>query len=392
MSKLLAGFSKAALAAPHELIGFGLTSRECKGINDPLMVQSLVLESNEKRVAIITLDLLAIDFEGVYEICHRLASLGFRAEDVLIAASHTHSGPPTIDFGLVSKNRELLAEVAEKAEESARTSLRSLSQASARTGFIEFPHSASRRQRTILGHTKLGLNLKGLVDHQLNCILLKVAHEKTLLLCYGCHPTITRHIPFASADYVYGIRLRAASLGISCAFFLNGALGDVNPYDREKHLSLERAGFEAAVTYGSRMTSEGLTSLSDARDEENLDLVSATTHCEISTRRYHGGTLARKVLLQALKVGPLVLVAFLGEVFSKTALDLKTRLGEKAISIVSCANGYLGYLPPSNEYAKEGYEIMETPRVFGYSVTQGTSEDLMGAAEGLVTSIRGLMT
>jgi len=392
LSKLLAGFSKIALTTPRELIGYGLASHECKGVNDPLMVQSLVLERDEKRVAIITLDLLAIDFEGVHEMYHRLAALGFRAEDVLIAASHTHSGPPAIDFGLVSKNRELLAEVAAKAEESARASIRSLSRASARTGFIEFPHSASRRQRTILGHSRLGLNLKDLVDHQLSCVLLRVAHEKALLLCYGCHPTMTRHIPLASADYVYGLRLRAASLGISCAFFLNGALGDVTPYDRERHVSLERAGVEAAVAYGSRMTSEGLRSLSDARDEEDLDLVSATTHCEISMRRYHGGTLARKVLLQALKVGPLVLVGFPGEVFSKPALDLKTRLSEQAISIVSCANGYLGYLPPSNEYARKGYEIMETPRVLGYSVVQGTSEDLMDAAERLVTSIRGLMT
>jgi len=383
LSKFLAGFSEIALTTPRELIGSGLTSRECKGVNDPLMVQSLVLEGDENRIAILAFDLLAIETEDANEIRRRLAPLGFQAQDVLVSASHTHSGPPTLDFGFVRKNRELMAEVATKAEKSVRMSVQSLSSASMRAGFTEFPYAANRRQRTALGRTKLGVNLKGPVDRQISSVLLKTGRAKVLMLSYGCHPILTRQIPLASADYIYGIRLQAASLGIDGALFLGGAIGDVNPYDIERRVSLDRAGVEAAVSYGARMAGEGLRSLHIVR-EVDLNPVSVTTDCEISVRRFEGGVVNHKVLVQALRVGPLILVTFPGEVFAKTALDLKTKLNRNEITIVSCANGYVGYLPPRNEYHIEGYEIKETPRVFGYSVCQGTSEDLVAVAEELV--------
>jgi len=386
LSRFLAGFSEIALTTPRELIGSGLTSRECKGVNDPLMVQSLVLESDENRIAILAFDSLAIETEDANEIRRRLAPLGFQAQDVLVSASHTHSGPPTLDFGFVRKNRELMAEIATKAEESVRMSVQSLSSASMRAGFTEFPYVANRRQRTALGRVKLGVNLKGPVDRQISSVLLETGQAKVLMLSYGCHPVMTREIPLASADYIYGIRLQAASLGIDGALFLVGAIGDVNPYDIEKRVSLDRAGVEAAVSYGARMASEGVKSLG-TEHEGNLYPISVTTDCKISMRRFEGEVVDDKVLVQALRIGPLILVAFPGEVFAKIALDLKTRLNRNEIAIVSCANGYVGYLPPSNEYSRKGYEIMETPRVFGHSVIQGTSEDLMDAAERLVTSI-----
>jgi len=389
MSHELVGFSEAALEVPRELIGDGLTSRRCTDMNDPLMLQSLILEHEGQRAAIITVDLLAIDFEEADEIRHRLATLGFDPANIMIAASHTHSGPPSIDFGFVKKSKELGTELIEKAVQSARQAVERLSRVSVRAGSTEFPHNANRRQRNWLGRTTLGVNLDGPVDHQLNYLLFETANGRILLLCYGCHPVINKKTFVASADYVYGIRDAARLAGIKTAMFLNGALGDVNPYDRERNLPLGGTGVKEALDFGSRMTGEVLTSLATRSRNSNLRLASTSAALEVILPKLEGGAVNRKLLVQAFAVAGSVLVAFPGEIFAETGLALRKRSLTDSLAVVSCANGYVGYLAPEAEYARPGYEVKYSPRVFGYRVPRGTAEAFQGVGARLIEEVVG---
>jgi hypothetical protein len=385
LSDVLAGYSGIDLATPRELIGDGLTSRCCIGVNDPLMVQTLVLEDDVNRVAVITLDLIGIDFEEDDCIRRRIASLGFRAENVLIAASHTHSGPPAIDFGYVRKSEEFVTELVDKTEQSVTQAVQSLSPATFRIGVTEFPHSVNRRQSSWLGRTKLGVNPNGPVDHQLSHILLETVRGKVLLLCYGCHPVINKKIPLASADYVSGIRAFAASAGIA-SMFLNGALGDATPYDRDTKLRLGDAGPKVALEFGRRMGYQALASSSTCRDESDPQIGCVSTIREVRLLRrswLNRVQFNRRLLLQALKVGQIVFVTFPGEIFAQTGLELRSRPNGN-IATVSCANGYIGYVPPRSEYSRGGYEI-NSSYVFGYRVPIGTAEDLQDEAERLIS-------
>ena len=64
-----------------------------RGIHDPVMARALVLQSGPRRVLWLAVDLVGPDHEMVAELKDRLAALGLRYDAVILAASHTHSGP-----------------------------------------------------------------------------------------------------------------------------------------------------------------------------------------------------------------------------------------------------------------------------------------------------------
>src|SRR3972149_3823406 len=64
-----------------------------RGTHDPIMARALVLQSGPRRVLWIAVDLIGPDPEMVSELRERLAAIGLRYDAVILAASHTHSGP-----------------------------------------------------------------------------------------------------------------------------------------------------------------------------------------------------------------------------------------------------------------------------------------------------------
>jgi len=349
------------------------------------MIDSLVLERDANRIAIVSADLLAIGREEVDEIRTQIASFGLRPEDVLVAASHTHCGPPAIDFGYALKSQDVVAEIVDKAVEAVEDSVQSLSQATLRMGDAEFPHNINRRQPIFFGRrTKLGVNPEGPVDTRLSFLLVKNARGRLLVAGYGCHPVINKKILLASADYVGGIRLAAESAGMT-AMFLNGALGDVVPYDRDRKVALGTVGPKVAVEFGRRMGCQALASSSSRADESHLQLGSALAACEVHLKNVGGKEFARKLPVQALRIGQLMFVGLPGEVFAETSLELRKTLS--TANVVSCANDYVGYLPPREEYARGGYEVKCAPRNLGYSVRAGTAEDLENVANELISQV-----
>jgi hypothetical protein len=342
------------------------------------------LEDYRNRIAIITLDLLAIDVEEADEIRRRVAHIGFKPENVMIAASHTHSGPPSIKLGSVRKSEELTVEATDKASQCVRESVQRLTQASLRAGFTEFQDNVNRRQPIWLMRRKLGVNLKGPVDHQLSYLQIKTERETILVVCYGCHPIMTRNIPCASADFVAGLRRFASSAQISNVLFLNGALGDVNPYDRVRRSPLDLAGIEAALNFGGRMASAALNSSLVQSDDPDPRVSSTSEKLQLYLPRLEGGELRRTILVQAFRIGQLAMIGFPGEIFAQTGLDLKKKSGNPNLAVVSCANGYVGYVPPRHEYIRGGYEVVTAPRLFGYRVPKGVCEEFQGLAERLL--------
>jgi len=212
------------------------------------------------------MDLLAIDFDEAEEIRRRVIALGFQPQSILLAASHTHCSPTSIDFGYVQKSIELGNEVVNKAEKSVTESIRALATGKMRIGFPTFPHSMNRRQVTWFGRAKLGVNLKGPVDHQLASLLIETSRGDAILVAYGCHPVIAKKIPETSSHHIAGIRQTASSYGITASFFLNGALGDVNPYDRNLNRPLGQTEHKTTLDFGNRIAREAFDCLSQQKE------------------------------------------------------------------------------------------------------------------------------
>lgn len=63
------------------------------GTHDPITARALVLEGGGRRLLWLAVDLIAVERDMVREVRTRLESRGYRYDGVILAASHTHSGP-----------------------------------------------------------------------------------------------------------------------------------------------------------------------------------------------------------------------------------------------------------------------------------------------------------
>jgi hypothetical protein len=91
--------------------------------------------------------------------------------------------------------------------------------------------------------------------------------------------------------------------------------------------------------------------------------------------------------LQAVRLGPVRLVAIGAEVFSHMALDLRAAAGPGAY-VVGYANGDIGYLPPREIYAEGGYEVTMAYKFYGhFMVAPGAFETVRERALALLRTL-----
>lgn len=92
---LRAGVGKADIQPQtgYVLGGWTRADRTAQGQHTRLQSRALVLERGPRRVALVQVDLFMIPGGMVKQIGARLAARGFSEQNILISASHTHSGP-----------------------------------------------------------------------------------------------------------------------------------------------------------------------------------------------------------------------------------------------------------------------------------------------------------
>lgn len=96
MAGLRAAAGEVDLAPPAGgwMTGFALRVEPATGTHDPLVARALLLDGGDGRLAIVVCDLLGLAPEAVVRIRGAIAGAGvFPSGRVLIACTHTHSGP-----------------------------------------------------------------------------------------------------------------------------------------------------------------------------------------------------------------------------------------------------------------------------------------------------------
>lgn len=94
------------------LAGYAGRSSGCIGVHDELYARVLALDDGLSLACIISLDLIALDFDLVELIrdgIHR--KVGISYERILLNCSHTHSGPGTRTFRAMGERDELYCNV-----------------------------------------------------------------------------------------------------------------------------------------------------------------------------------------------------------------------------------------------------------------------------------------
>ena len=139
-SALEVGFGEADITPdlngpqPVWLAGYG-TGRQATGVHDPLLARCLVLHSGGEKIALVSVDLIGLQFPTVQKI--RAGLTGFKY--VLVASTHNHEGPDVIGIwgrGPLSRgvNDDYLGLVVERVIEAVRRASAALTPVTASYG------------------------------------------------------------------------------------------------------------------------------------------------------------------------------------------------------------------------------------------------------------------
>lgn len=408
-----AGTSRIDITPPVgvQMGGYLSRTKGAEDIHDPLYARALVLGDGERRVAIVTADLGALDVEVARAVREAMArETGIPVDHILLAFSHTHAGP------LVARRR--ISEVAvsyqetlvDKLVEAVAAAAAELEPCRLGAGRAKLYLGINRRERSAGNRIVLGRNPKGFADPYSRVVV--VAREDggpmAVLFNYGAHPVVLGPDNLKiSGDYA-GLAERVVEQDYgdhAVALFLLGFAGDVNVNAENRTFgevetigsSLGRAVLEAIKTIdyatdwrlGARSVSvalpleppppliEAQRILFDERQRMSGLFGRGQEEAEIQRHRARvewASDLVRLASeerdeytigleLQVLTMGPVALVGLAAEVFAEYANALDELSPFDHTVPISNANGNIGYLPTAVAFDEGGYEVDDAPRL-----------------------------
>lgn len=242
---LKAGVAKVEITPAESMPMYGYSNRACgpsNGVHDPLTAKVLVLESALTRMAIITLDLGSM----VSDKLHHEAAAKLKIPILLLAASHTHSGPlflpssqtPTSLAGQTSGAPAYREQLEKKLLDALEHASQNMFEARLRTargslqlGYNRLVQREHGRARAVFDN--LERVPYGPVDPEFQLLEVTDARgeAKALLVHYAVHSVVLGPSNCKySADYPGALQaaIEAAVPGVQ-AMFVQGGAGDINP-------------------------------------------------------------------------------------------------------------------------------------------------------------------
>jgi neutral ceramidase len=343
--------------------------REVDGVRDRLHAVALLLDDGKTRAAIVTLDLLNCPPEMAVSLREAVgAATGTPAAHIMIAVSHNHSGPGW------AENPEWSRKVAKDLGEAAGTAAKTMRKVSLGYGEGRIDFNIQRR-KVIEGRAVVRLNPDGPCDHRVKVLRLDDGQSSAplaVLMHAACHPCVftwgdkwtaphANGYPKMTADFpgeakslvekVYGAG--------TTALFLQGCAGDIRP-NLPGHPY--RCGDEADIRWAGRDLGCAAVKAADrsfVREEFARRPTVYPIRCASKVVTLPGNKKGETVSceLQAMKVGPYLVLTLPGEPFVEYGFRLEKAIGDRAIPmVVGYANGNIGYICTAKAFKEGGYE------------------------------------
>jgi hypothetical protein len=400
-----AGFAKIPITPPLgvELAGYGVyLERRATEVHDDLFARALALEDDGgERMLLLSLDLVGLSWELSDAISAQVAgAAGLEAERVLVASTHTHSGPAT-----------LALEGWGQMEPSYVESIPAQSAAVA-AGAVEalYPVRIGTAQRTIRA---LGFNrvrATGPIDRSVHALRIDsmAGTPEMDLFSHGCHPVSIDRCTDAgtaiSADWPGLAARRLSEDGYGEAIFRLGVCGDIDPVVAWHHFAYEGMELSAEVVTQSllgvlrsidttpalqlrlargdvqlpleRLSEEDIAAaLTEAQTEYGAVRVTDSGVKNSDWLRFYGawaeamrGQLATQpehvsVPVAALRVNDEVWLHLPGEVFTAPGQAITARSPFAKTVVTTLFGPFIGYLPDAEDFAAGGYAATLVPRI-----------------------------
>jgi hypothetical protein len=368
-SQLLAGTSVMDITPPLEV---GLLTSSVQGlyapfqsVRLPLKARILVLGTVKDLVAVVSLDLLALNdtAAGGWEQFKKGVSDIIPPDRIIITCTHTHNGPESVALSslyLTPVYKQWLAGVQQQIKRAivqAVTAARPCD-VSVAVSTLE-GYSLQRRIPTPEGVMMSDamqpitpeLLSREPIDRRVHTVMFKDGDGDAIatLVHAVCHPVHEMCIPHISAEFPGEMCLALEASGKhGMPLFLNGAAGDINP-------PTVSGGPAYAQQHG-----KALAAL--AGQERGVLCMGAFRHIhsemQLPVRPEAGVTQAAEALARfnGIAIGPLALVFIPGEPFTATAFAIERDSPFEHTIVTAYAENTIGYVPTETAFEEGGYE------------------------------------
>ena len=378
-----------------ELSGFALRTQPSTGVLDRLWTRGLFLEDGSTRLLWLHCDLIGFDARIVTAFrAWARVELGLAETEILLTATHTHSGPCTIHLEEAGAYDERYAGwLQRRLQESAQAAMRQSESCAVCTAEAELSLAIDRRG-TASAH----------VDSRLGVVGFRRADGTLAAVIVNCaiHPVALGPGNRRISGDLLGVAAEAITRelpGNPVTLMTNGACGNLNPpavnvscaeldgWGREiakVSLTAISSAKEAHGPAGLRVAATRCALPLDTLDRAGIDAHVAKVAADLTggaewrakvrraADRWRRSLVAaieqeralthRDIEVFAVRIGGVVFVSANAELFSIFAEWLRRELGGQ-VYVLGYANGNCGYLCPQAAYAEGGYEV-ETAHVF----------------------------
>lgn len=398
---LLFGLSQKVITPKKAISLAGLGPRISQGVLDDLYVRVACLEKNEIRLIIISFDLLWVSRSFVDKIRTWIWEVFcIPPENILICATHTHSGPQTREnsFDGSSLDPEYVEFLERRVQKAVVEACSFLERGVMQISVGSTSHTVNRR-RAIFDYSEMKRfrlkknfanrpNPHGARDKTVTAIFLRSLDGDTRAIFFNlaCHASLYRG-RYVSKDLPGCIeRALEKSFGKRCAFFffLQGFTGNVRAgitrswpspvkvwnvpgylyslfFDR--HQFVNPTNQEEADRFARRITDDFLNTM----QSRPLALNFSCTEKEIflPLQDQHQPVPFRVQRMSLAK--DCFLVAMEGEIFAEYALFIREIYSGMGVDVlpVGCAGGMVGYIPTADALIQGGYEPERSLEIFG---------------------------
>jgi hypothetical protein len=379
--------------------------RKAEDVHDPLHAKALVLKSGGTALAVAILDVICCPRDILDQAKEEIAArCGIPAAHVLLACTHTHSGPATTGLLGVDAVPGYAGFLISRIVDAVTVAQRRLRPARVGWGAGQEPTLVfNRRFRMKDGSVRTNagvLNAEivasvGPTDPEVSVLAVETPEGApiALLASYALHYVGGGSGGQLSADYFgfFAEALQRAKGTPFVAMLANGASGDINNIDVSRARRRDTFPFEHARRVAQVLAAEVLKVWARLTFVEECPLGGALGPLRCGVRQPAAAELAeaeriweargpnprewsREIIyagearhlaagpsevetwVQALRIGDLGIAALSGEVFCRLGLDLKAAAPGRPTMLIELANDYSGYIPTRIAFEEGGYE------------------------------------
>lgn len=445
---LKGGCAKVNITPPVGIPLIGSYGKPSDDILDELYAKALVLNDGSTTLAIVSADLLYVPLEEITNPVRKIIAekTGIPEQNVLICATHTHSGPEVFSRSKLPRegrvpasqiDQSYLATLIKKIASSVLIAYKNMQDDSRKAGSQvkigaakgQIPEIVyNRRAKTKDGSVKMAFTLPdevtttrrateytegtektkkssevsvlsvaksriedelvfGPVDPEVLVLRVEDTNGQIVgsIVNFACHPVCI--YPYLSttisADYpAYATQVVEQTEGGTCLFAL-GTAGNIVPIKR---------GLKPCQQIGKALGAEALRRLQLVSTSGDVTLKAIRKEIKLPTKKAPSEDKTAKnskttdyvnTEIQILKLGDIYILGLPGEILVEVGLAIKRKAGVENLFVVSLSNDAIGYVCHDRAYEEGGYEPGSAT-----NLAKGSGEIMIKEALDLISQIK----